>query len=179
MKKFMFGLMLVAAAVCSAAVFDVGYSPDAFANGTRCVAAMVVSTNATQTATVKAVYEFPEYGVVEKIQNITHELRQTWIDNYTYQTNWCATNTEHYVVIGGVTNYYTDVSTWTNKVPVWGEVPVTNWYSKLERIGCKAVTNDLYSLTASGGVGTNTATKLIGRGAGILVTGAPVELICE
>jgi len=37
------------------------------------------------------------------------------------------------------------------------------------------VTNQLYSLTCSGGVATSTDAKIVGKGAAILVTGAPVE----
>lgn len=173
--------MLVAACavtVSIAAPFEVGYSPNAFANAAKITGAIAVSTNESQAVTVKAVYEFPVYGKVtrqfvkqEKVEQIAWRVG-------TY-TNWTDSVTTNYVVVGGVTNYYDGVIVETNALPRWVWVPVTNTWTETVLTGKLCVTNDLYSIECSGGVGQTNDTKLVGSGAGIIVTGATVDLITE
>lgn len=179
MKKLM--MMLVAAcaaAVSLAAPFEVGYSPDAFANAAKITGAIAVSTNASEVVTVKAVYEFPVYGKVTRQFVKQEKVEQIAWSVGTY-TNWTDSVTTNYVVVGGVTNYYDGVIVETNALPRWVTVPVTNTWTETVLTGKRCVTNDLYSITCSGGVGQSTDAKLVGTGAGILVTGAAVDLLTE
>lgn len=174
-------MMLVAAfvaAVSLAAPFEVGYSPDAFANAAKITGAIAVSTNASQAVTVKAVYEFPVYGKMTR-QTVRTETVQRFAERVSTVTNWTDTVTNTYVVVGGVTNYYDRIFTETNTIPSWVEVPVTNSWTETVLTGKRCVTNDLYSINCSGGIGQSTDAKLVGTGAGILVTGAAVDLLTE
>jgi len=165
-------------AACFAAPFQVGLNPDAFSRAVRATGCVAVSTNASQAVTVKAVYVFPEVGTVARQAVKTEAVQQTEM-RIESLTNWCENATANYVVVSGVTNYYSGVTVSTNTYPKWITVPVTNKWTELVVTGAKCVTNDLYSLTCSGGVATSTDAKIIGTGAAILVTGAAVDLAVD
>ena len=138
-------------------------------------AVALVSTNAAQTATVKAVYEWPVWGTVEErtVKPVTVQERVNKVETL---TNWCDWVTDTYTVSGGKTNYYAGITVATNEVINSFMVMETNVTRKVEVTGKVAVTNALYSLTASGGVATNGETRIVGTGARILVESAPVTI---
>ena len=153
-----------------------------FSNGAIIKGVVLASTNATQTASVKAVYEWPVFGEVEEetVFPVTVRTRTTRIDTL---TNWCDYATASAVtnISGSVTNvvYYDGITVATNAVISSVQVMKTNTAWRTAVVGKVAITNTLYSLTASGGVATNGETRLIGAGARLLIESAPVTIIWE
>lgn len=155
-----------------------GLSAPDIADGARLDAAVLVSTNAGASCTVKAVYELPLYETVQSVTSVTNDY-YVLSTNVVVGTNATLDVTGLYTVVtnSGVvaTNYFT---VWTNSWPVMVNRPtvatVTN--NLLELTGTVAYTNDLFSL--SGGYAeTNNVNRWIVSPARFLVTGAPVTLI--
>ena len=143
---------------------------------------MLASTNATQQADVKAVYEFFTWGEVE-VENVREHTRSELYDKVEVLTNWCdwVTSTAVTNIADSVTNiaYYAGITTVTNKALRTVTEPVTNIVRETRIVKTVAITNALYSLTASGGVGTNFTPKALGAGGRILVEKHPVTIFWE
>ena len=139
---------------------------------------VVASTNATQTAKVKAVYSWPIWGEATD-STVTTISYTVPVDRVDTLTNWCDYVTETYTASGGVTNYYDGITVATNRVLSVVEKPVTNTVTRAVIVGRVSVTNQLYSITASGGVGSSTNRVLVGAGARLLVEDAPVTIFWE
>ena len=112
MKKLITVTCYLFAVAASAATLRLspGLSAPDVADGVRLDAAVLVSTNATATAQVAAVYELPEYGTVESVTVVTN-------DHYVLSTN---------VVIGTnstleVTDLYTLATNPTDQVTDRGD----------------------------------------------------------
>lgn len=204
MKKLftLFVFLLFAIAVAASTLrLDPGLTASDVADGARLDAAVLVSTNATATAQVAAVYEFPVYGEVESVSVVTidHYVLATNVvvgtnltlqatDLYTLSTNPTEKVTDLYEVQtnAGIvatnyfyiaTNYFT---VWTNSWPVMVNRPTVETTTNFswEVTDMVAVTNELLSLTASGGYAeTNAVNRWIVSPARLLVEGAPVTLI--
>ena len=204
MKKLFALIILILAAFTASAItltLEPGLSAPGIADGAKLEAAVLVSTNATAMATVKAVYELPEYGTVETVTTNTADYytlstntvigtnstlavtdlytlstNPTWkvTDIYTVITNAGAIATNYYYI---ATNYFT---VWTNSWPVMANTPRTTITTNtlIDVIGTVAITNDLLSLTASGGYAeTNGVNRWLVSPARLLVTGSPLTLI--
>ena len=204
MKKLFTITFLLAAFAASAITLQLepGLTAPGIADGAKLEAAVIVSTNATATATVKAVYELPVFGTVETVTTNTADYytlstntvigtnstlavtdiytlstNPTWkvTDIYTLYTNGVgAIETNYYYI---ATNYFT---VWTNSNVTSALTPRTTIITNnlLDVIGIKAVTNDLLSLTASGGYAeTNNVNRWLVSPARLLVTGSPLTLI--
>ena len=176
--------------------FNSGLSAPDIADGARLEAAVLVSTNAGASCTVKAVYELPVYDTVQSVSVTTNDYFVPGT-NYVIGTNATLEATGLYTVVSnptqrvtdsytvsaaGVTNYYFAATNyfrvWTNSYPTMVNQPtvttVTN--NLLELTGTVAWTNDLLSL--SGGYAeTNGVNRWIVSPARFLVTGEPVTLI--
>lgn len=139
---------------------------------------VVASTNATQTAKVKAVYSWPIWGEATD-STVTTISYTVPVDRVDTLTNWCDYATKTYTVSGGGTNYYDGITVATNRVLSAVEKPVTNTVKRAVIIGRMSVTNELYSITASGGVGSSTNRVLVGAGARLLIEDAPVTIFWE
>ena len=139
---------------------------------------VVASTNATQTAKVKAVYSWPIWGEATD-STVTTISYTVPVDRVDTLTNWCDYATKTYTVSGGVTNFYDGITIATNRVLSVVEKPVTNTVKRAVIIGRVSVTNQLYSITASGGVGSSTNRVLVGAGARLLIEDAPVTIFWE
>ena len=203
MKKLFtitFSLFAVAASAVTLQL-DPGLSAPGIADGAKLEAAVLVSTNATATATVKAVYELPEYGTVETVTTNTADYytlsTNTVIgtnstlavtDLYTLSTNPTWKVTDIYTVItnaGAIATNYYNIATnyftvWTNSWPVMVNTPRTTITTNtlIDVIGTLAITNDLLSLTASGGYAeTNAINRWLVSPSRLLVTGSPLTLI--
>ena len=163
-----------------------GLSEPVGGDGARVDAAVLVSTNATATAAVAAVYDLPVYGTVQTVvTNYTDVL--TFTTNSVVVTNFSAfaasSNTPYIVsTVYGIatTNYYTvATNSWTSSEPV----PVVAGIATNNTIGVtsyKPVTNALFTLTASGGFAeTNAIDRCLAPGARLLVTGAPVTIFLK
>ena len=203
MKKLFaitFSLFAVAASAVTL-LLEPGLSAPGIADGAKLEAAVLFSTNATATATVKVVYELPEYGTVETVTTNTADYytlstntvigtnstlavtdlytistNPTWkvTDIYTVITNAGAIATNYYYI---ATNYFT---VWTNSWPIMVNTPRTTITTNtlIDVIGTVAITNDLLSLTASGGYAeTNGVNRWLVSPARLLVTGSPLTLI--
>ena len=203
MKKLFaitFSLFAVAASAVTL-LLEPGLSAPGIADGAKLEAAVLFSTNATATATVKVVYELPEYGTVETVTTNTADYytlstntvigtnstlavtdlytlstNPTWkvTDIYTVITNAGAIATNYYYI---ATNYFT---VWTNSWPVMVNTPRTTITTNrlIEVMGMVAITNDLLSLTASGGYAeTNAVNRWLVSPARLLLTGEGVTLI--
>ena len=203
MKKLLTIIFLLAAFAAGAITLQLepGLTAPGIADGAKLEAAVLVSTNATATATVKAVYELPVYGTVETVTTNTADYytlstntvigtnstlavtdlytlstNPTWkvTDIYTVSTNAGVVATNYYNV---ATNYFT---VWTNSTVTSVLTPRTaiTTNNLLDVIGMKAVTNSLISLTASGGYAeTNGVNRWLVSPARLLVTGESVTLI--
>ena len=155
-----------------------GLSAPDIADGARLDAAVLVSTNAAASCTVKAVYELPLYETVQSVTSVTNDF-YVLSTNVVIGTNATLQVTDLYTVVtnSGVvaTNYFT---VWTNSWPVMVNRPtvttVTN--NLLELTGTVAYTNDLLSLTG-GYAETNGVNRWIVSPARFLVTGDPVTVI--
>lgn len=139
---------------------------------------VVASTNATQTAKVKAVYSWPIWGEATD-STVTTNSYTVPVDRVDTLTNWCDYATKTYTVSGSATNYYDGITVATNRVLSVVEKPVTNTVKRAVIIGKMSVTNELYSITASGGVGSSTNRVLVGAGARLLIEDAPVTIFWE
>lgn len=180
MKKYlitMFAAMFAALAVLAGSLFNVGETGE-LTDGAIIKGVVLASTNASQTATVKAVYTWPVWGEAtdETVSTVKYLQLVTRVDTL---TNWCDWVTETYTVKGGVTNYYAGITVATNEVLQTVEKPVTNTVTRAVIVGRRAVTNSLYSLTASGGIATNGTRQLVGAGAKLLIENAPVTIFWE
>lgn len=203
MKTILTATCYLFAVAASAATLRLapGLSAPDVADGVRLDAAVLVSTNATATAQVAAVYELPEYGTAESVTVVTndHYVLSTNVvigtnstlevtDLYTLATNPTDRVTELYTVqtnAGIVATNYLYIATnywtvWTNSWPVMVNRPtvaeVTN--RLIDVTGYKPITNALFSLTAEGGYAeTNSINRWLVSPARLLVTGSPITLI--
>ena len=95
-----------------------GLSAPDLADGARLDAAVLVSTNAGASCTVKAVYELPLYETVQSVTSVTNDF-YVLSTNVVVGTNATLQVTDLYTVVtnSGVvaTNYFT---VWTNSWPV-------------------------------------------------------------
>ena len=203
MKKLFTVTCYLFAAAASAAVLQLapGLTAPGVADGARLEAAALLSTNATATATVAAVYELPVYGEVESVSTNSYAhytlATNTVIgtnatlavtDIYTVSTNPTYQVTDLYTVAtnAGIvatnylyiaTNYFT---VWTNTYPVMVNTPTVEVVTNrlLDVTDTIAITNELVSLTADGGYAeTNRVDRWIYPGARLLVEGEGVTLI--
>jgi hypothetical protein len=160
-----------------------GLSEPVGGDGARVDAAVLVSTNATATANVAAVYNLPVYGTVQTVvTNWTDIL--TFTTNSVVVTNFSAiaasSNTPYIVsTVYGVatTNYYTvATNSWTS----WEPTPVVAGIATnnvLGVTGYKPVTNALFSLTAANGFAeTNNVNRCLAPGARLSLTGSAVTI---
>lgn len=182
MKKLL--AILVAAFALAASAETLTLSPGLSAplggDGARVEAAVLVSTNASATATVQAVYDLPVYGLADVVSTNIYETTG-WITNNVVVTNFSMSVTSNFVVSTAYgltsTNYYTVA---TNKVAVYVPrpgAPVITTNHIWEVTSTKAVTNSLFSLTASAGFAeTNDVKRCLAPGARLLLTGAPVTI---
>ncbi len=163
-----------------------GLSEPVGGDGARVDAAVLVSTNATATANVAAVYDLPVYGTVRTV--VTN-----YIDVLAFTTNsvvvtnfsaFAASSNTPYIVstVYGLTttNYYTvATNSWTS----WEPVPVVAGIATNNTIGVtsyKPVTNALFSLTASGGFAeTNDVNRCLAPGARLQLTGSGVTVFLK
>lgn len=149
-------------------------------SGARVESAVLVSTNATATASVKAVYELPVYSPVRHVTVTTNDVL-VCVTNDVVVREWSYNVTSNYtvdVVYGqSTTNYWNII---TNKVVAYEPRPgtvTTTTNTTLDVTSFVNVTNDLFSLTASGGFAeTNDVNRCLAPGARLLVTGAPVTI---
>ena len=198
-KLFTTTCCLFAAAAMAAAIavrLQPGLSAPDIADGARLEAAVLASTNAAASCTVKAVYELPVFGTVQSVSVVTNDY-YTPGTNYVVGTNSTLEVTDLYTVVSnptqrvtdiytvdaaGVTNYYFAATNyfrvWTNSYPTMVNSPqvrtVTN--TLIDVTGTVAHTNVLFSL--SGGYAeTNGVNRWIVSPARFLVTGDPVTVI--
>ncbi len=193
-----FNLLTVTAAFAAAVAVRLqpGLSAPDIADGARLEAAVLASTNAAASCTVKAVYELPVYDTVQSVSVVTNDY-YTPGTNYVIGTNSTLEVTDLYTVVSnptqrvtdiytvdaaGATNYYFAATNyfrvWTNSQPVMVNTPfVTTVTNNLIGVaGTVAYTNDLFSL--SGGYAeTNNVNRWIVSPARFLVTGDPVTVI--
>ena len=195
-------IKLIALAAIVAANLEPGLNAPATDGAARLDAAVLVSTNASATASVAAVYELPVYGWAESVAVVTNDyltlstnvvvgtnrtdettglytLATNPTDRvtslYTVTTNAAGIAATNYLYIA--TNYF---RVWTNSWPVMVNSPrietVTNraW----QATGFQCVTNDLFTLAASGGFAeTNGVNRWISAPARLLLVGEPVTVI--
>lgn len=159
---------------------EAGITLPGIVDGSRLDAASLISTNAAATATVSAVYELPVFGEVEVVVTNTAYYYVTHT-NTVIETNATTTATDIYTVVtnSGVvaTNYYAVA---TNSYPVNVNTPSVTMVTNrlIDVTGTVAITNELISLTASGGYAeTNRIDRYIWPGARLLIEGSPVNLI--
>jgi hypothetical protein len=160
-----------------------GLSEPVGGDGARVDAAVLVSTNATATASVAAVYDLPVYGSVQSVVTNWTEIL-SFTTNSVVVTNFSAiaasSNTPYIVsTVYGIatTNYYTVVTnSWTSYAPV----PVVASIETNDSVGVTStisVTNALFSLTASSGFAeTNNVARCLAPGARLSLTGSPVTI---
>lgn len=194
------GVAALVAAIAGAESLSVrlqpGLSAPDIADGARLEAAVLASTNAAASCTVKAVYELPVFDTVQSVSVVTNDY-YTPGTNYVIGTNSTLEVTDLYTVVSnptqrvtdiytvdaaGATNYYFAATNyfrvWTNAQPVMVNTPfVTTVTNNLIGVaGTVAYTNDLFSL--SGGYAeTNGVNRWIVSPARFLVTGDPVTVI--
>jgi len=173
-------------------------APD-IADGARLEAAVLVSTNAGASCTVKSVYEVPVYSTVQSVTVVTNDyftpgtnyvigtnatLEATGLYTVTTNPTWRATDIYTVATNAGLvaTNFYYAATNyfrvWTNYTPVMVNRPftVTTTNDLLRLTGTVAYTNDLLSL--SGGYAeTNGVNRWLVSPARLLVTGDHVTLI--
>ena len=170
--------LFTAAALAAAVRLGPGLSAPDIADGARLDAAVLVSTNAGASCTVKAVYELPLYETVQSVTSVTNDY-YVLSTNVVIGTNATLQVTDLYTVVtnSGVvaTNYFT---VWTNSWPVMVNRPTVTMVTNnlIGVAGTVAYTNDLFSL--SGGYAeTNGVNRWIVSPARFLVTGDPVTVI--
>ena len=182
MKK-LFAILIAALALAGVAgtlQLSPGLSEPLGGDGALVEAAVLVSTNASATASVSAVYELPVYAAVERVSVVTNDVL-TFVTNSVVVTNFSPSVTSNYVVTTAygltTTNYYTVVTnTSTAWVPLPGPV-VTITNTTWEATSTMPITNSLFSITAVGGFGeTNDVKRCLAPGARLLLTGAPITI---
>jgi hypothetical protein len=182
MKKLLAILIAAFAIAANASTLTLtpGLSEPLGGDGALVEAAVLVSTNASATATVQAVYDLPVYGLADVV--LTNETATlAWVTNSVVVTNFSTTVTSNYVVTTAygltTTNYYTVA---TNSVAAYVPrpgAPVITTNRVLTVTSTVAVTNSLFSLTASAGFAeTNDVKRCLAPGARLLLTGAPVTI---
>ena len=197
------GVAALVAAIAGAESLSVrlqpGLSAPDIADGARLEAAVLASTNAAASCTVKAVYELPVYDTVQSVSVVTNDyytpgtnvvvgtnatLEATGLYTVTTNPTWRATDIYTVATNAGLvaTNFYYAATNyfrvWTNYTPVMVNRPftVTTTNDLLRLTGYVAYTNDLFSL--SGGYAeTNGVNRWIVSPARFLVTGDPVTVI--
>ena len=182
MKKLFAILIAVFSIAANAGTLQLspGLSEPLGGDGALVEAAVLVSNNASATATVQAVYDLPVYDVAESVSIITNDVL-TFVTNSIVVTNFSASVTSNFVVTTAYgltsTNYYTvATNTWTAWVPRPGPV-VTTTNRTWQAVSTASVTNALFSLTASGGYAeTNDVNRCLAPGARLLLTGAPITI---
>ena len=125
MKK---SILIIAAALCAAFAhgaavavrLNPGLSAPDIADGARLEAAVLASTNAAASCTVKAVYELPVFGTVQSVSVVTNDYFVPGT-NYVIGTNATLEATGLYTVVSNPTQRVTDIYT----VSAAG---VTNYY---------------------------------------------------
>jgi hypothetical protein len=176
-----FTLVVFAALAAKAATLTLspGLTPVG-GDGAIVEAAALVSTNATATATVMAVYALPVYSPVERVTVVTNDVL-TLVTNSVVERVFSPSVTSNFTVnvVYGVatTNYYNVVTNTTVALlPRPGPVvALTNLTVEVTSTVC--VTNDLFSLTASGGFAeTNNVNRCLLPGARLLLTGSPLTI---
>ena len=174
-------IALLAAAI--ALQLSPGLSQPVGGDGARVDAAVLVSTNATATASVSAVYELPVYSPVEHVTVVTNDIL-TVVTNAVVKREWSYNVTSNYtvdVVYGIATTNYWNIT--TNSVVAYVPRPgpvVTTTNLTVEVTSTVSVTNDLFSLTASGGFAeTNGVNRCLAPGARLLLTGAPLTIFLK
>lgn len=182
MKKLLATLIaaLALAGVAGTLQLSPGLSEPLGGDGALVEAAVLVSTNASATATVQAVYDLSVYAAVKRVSVITNDVL-TFVTNSVVVTNFSASVTSNFVVSTAygltTTNYYTvATNTSTAWVPLPGPV-VTTTNTTWEAASTVSVTNSLFSLTAAGGFAeTNDVKRCLAPGARLLLTGEPLTL---
>ena len=160
-----------------------GLSAPVGGDGALVEAAVLVSTNASATASVSAVYELPVYSAVESVVVITNDVL-TCVTNDVVTREWSYNVTSNYTVdvVYGITttNYWNYV---TNSVVAYEPRPgtvVTTTNVTIEATSTVAVTNDLLSISADGGFGeTNGVGRCLAPGARLLLTGEPITIFLK
>ena len=190
---------LFTAAAMAAAIavhLSPGLSAPDIADGARLEAAVLASTNAAASCTVKAVYELPVYGTVQRVSVVTNDYLVPGT-NYVIGTNATLDVTGLYTIVSnptqrvtdiytvdavGATNYYFAATNyfrvWTNAYPTMVRTPLVTTITNdlLDVVGTVGYTNTLFSL--SGGFAeTNGVNRWIVSPARFLVTGSPTTLI--
>ena len=149
-------------------------------DGLRVESAVLVSTNATATASVAVVYDLPVYSAVKVVTVTTNDVL-TCVTNNVVVREWSPNVTSNYTVnvVYGVatTNYWNII---TNQVVAYEPRPgpiVTTTNLTVEVTSTVSVTNALLSLTASGGFAeTNGVDRCIAPGARLVLTGEPLTI---
>lgn len=168
------------AADASTLTLSPGLSAPLGGDGALVEAAVLVSTNASATASVSAVYELPVYSAVERVSVVTNDVL-TCVTNAVVTREWSYNVTSNYTVdvIYGLTttNYWNII---TNQVVAYEPRPgavVTTTNVTIEATSSVAVTNALLSLSASSGFAeTNGVDRCIAPGARLLLTGEPLTI---
>ena len=112
-KLFTITSSLFAAAAMAAAIavrLQPGLSAPDIADGARLEAAVLASTNAAASCTVKAVYELPVYDTVQSVSVVTNDY-YTPGTNYVIGTNSTLEVTDLYTVVSNPTQRVTDIYT--------------------------------------------------------------------
>jgi hypothetical protein len=179
--KWVYAMMIATAFAVADTIAGAGYNPGEtgeLTDGAVIKGVVLVSTNASATAKVKAVYDWPIWGeeTRESVKTISYTVP---VDKVETLTNWCDYVTENYVVDGSTTNFYEAVTVVTNRVLATVEKPETNRVTVAAIVGKRSVTNDLYSITASGGIGSSSEKKMVGAGGRLIISGAPVTIFWE
>ena len=185
MKHLLALIALVFALISYSATLTLspGLSAPLSGDGAIVEAAVIVSTNASATATVKAVYDLPIYSTVERVLTVTNDVL-TLVTNSVVERVYSPSVTSNYTVnvVYGIatTNYYNVVTNTTVALlPRPGPV-VTVTNRTFEVTSTVSVTNDLISLTASGGFAeTNGLTRCLAPGAKLLLTGSPLTIFLK
>ena len=177
---FLFSLLLALFSYSATLSLSPGLSAPVGGDGALVEAAVLVSTNASATASVSAVYELPVYSAVESVVVTTNDVL-TCVTNDVVIREWSYNVTSNFTVdvVYGIptTNYWNYV---TNSVVAYEPRPgtvVTTTNVTIEATSTVAVTNDLLSISASGGFGeTNGVGRCLAPGARLLLTGEPLTI---
>lgn len=185
MKKLLLTIVAAFALVGHAGTLQLspGLSEPVGGDGAIVYAAVLVSTNASATASVSAVYELPVFAAVERVSVVTNDVL-TFVTNSVVVTNYSSSVTSNYTVSAvygqAVTNYYTVA---TNTATAWEPRPgpvVTTTNVTIEATSTVAATNALLSLSASSGFAeTNGLNRCLAPGARLLLTGAPLTIFLK
>ena len=185
MKKLLLILLVILAFIGHAATLQLspGLSAPVGGDGALVEAAVLVSTNASATASVSAVYELPVYSAVERVTVVTNDVL-TVVTNAIVKREWSYNVTSNYtvdVVYGlATTNYWNII---TNNVVAYEPRPgtvVTTTNVTLEVTSTVTLTNALLSLTAASGFAeTNGVARCLAPGARLLLTGEPLTIFLK